>query len=509
MSSVGEQRYAGELRRWGALEPLIVPQKWLPKSSSNQHEEYIPLRPWMLEADRTFDSASDSTSNSIKFTLYRDRYYWCPYCQRVQLQLELKRVPYRIQMINMNCYGSKPREFLSKVPSGLLPVLEVHNADGTSDIVTESMDIMLLLEDLCPAETSLLSIATNTAASALGSQEAVSNFARECLQAERQLAGAWLNYLRGNNGRNFSNRGAQLAFESALDQVEHLLSTRSESRWFLGGAQPSLIKCVYAPFLERVEATMLYFRGSNIRAQRPRLAAWFDAMDELSLYRNSKSDVRTHARALPPQIGRCLVAPNAEKVAQTIELRPTRSLLGAVPPPVALCVEVDSKSATVNTTQEKEKKKELDEARMEAAGALLANWSAVVRDALSHAHSAEKRGGVFAALNKTMESGSDKRSEDVELALGAAFRAAVRLLTSLERIPSGREEPRVLADAAVEFLAEEMGALNGANVMQEEVKSALKFARERVCTPRDMRILAADQYQGALNAVIAGLDAMS
>ena len=33
--------------------------------------------------------------------------YWCGYCQKVQLQLEEKRVPYVLEKINMRCYGSK------------------------------------------------------------------------------------------------------------------------------------------------------------------------------------------------------------------------------------------------------------------------------------------------------------------------------------------------------------------------------------------------------------------
>ena len=64
--------------------------------------------------------------DAIKIKLYRDHAAWCPYCHKVWLQLEEKRIPYRIEKINMRCYGDKPAEFLSKVPSGLLPVLEVN-----------------------------------------------------------------------------------------------------------------------------------------------------------------------------------------------------------------------------------------------------------------------------------------------------------------------------------------------------------------------------------------------
>ena len=45
----------------------------------------------------------------------------------------------------MRSYGDKPQSFLSKVPGGLLPVVEL---DGT--LHTESLDIMMLLEQARP-----------------------------------------------------------------------------------------------------------------------------------------------------------------------------------------------------------------------------------------------------------------------------------------------------------------------------------------------------------------------
>ncbi len=54
-------------------------------------------------------------------TLYRDNHAWCPYCQKVWLWLELKKIPYRIKKVTMCCYGDKERWYLEKVPSGMLP----------------------------------------------------------------------------------------------------------------------------------------------------------------------------------------------------------------------------------------------------------------------------------------------------------------------------------------------------------------------------------------------------
>jgi glutaredoxin len=79
----------------------------------------------------------------VRVVLYRDHAAWCPYCQKVWLLLEEKRIPYRIEHINMRSYGEKPDWFLEKMPSGMLPVVEI---DGT--MVTESIRIMQVLDQL-------------------------------------------------------------------------------------------------------------------------------------------------------------------------------------------------------------------------------------------------------------------------------------------------------------------------------------------------------------------------
>lgn len=45
----------------------------------------------------------------------RDHAAWCPYCQKVWIQLEEKQIPYEIEKINMRCYGDKPPAYTAKV----------------------------------------------------------------------------------------------------------------------------------------------------------------------------------------------------------------------------------------------------------------------------------------------------------------------------------------------------------------------------------------------------------
>ena len=87
---------------------------------------------------RLFDAKSE---DEVRVTLFRDMAAWCPYCQKVWLLLEEKRIPYRLSKINMRSYGDKPKWFLDKVPNGLLPAIEV---DG--QFMTDSLPIMQVLD---------------------------------------------------------------------------------------------------------------------------------------------------------------------------------------------------------------------------------------------------------------------------------------------------------------------------------------------------------------------------
>jgi len=66
-----------------------------------------------------------------------------PYhCQKTMLLVEEKQVPIHIELVPMRSYGDKPREFLQKVPSGLLPAIQVNG-----QVITESQVIMELLDE--------------------------------------------------------------------------------------------------------------------------------------------------------------------------------------------------------------------------------------------------------------------------------------------------------------------------------------------------------------------------
>jgi glutathione S-transferase len=96
--------------------------------------------PTNAQADlRLFGSKLDA--GRVRVTLYRDKHAWCPYCQKVWLWLEERRVPYRVRKVTMFCYGEKEAWYKKICPSGMLPAIDL---DGK--IITESDDILAKLE---------------------------------------------------------------------------------------------------------------------------------------------------------------------------------------------------------------------------------------------------------------------------------------------------------------------------------------------------------------------------
>ena len=67
------------------------------------------------------------------------------------LQLEEKRIPYRVEKINLRCYGDKPASFFQINPSGGLPVATIKGRT-----ISESNDIMMELERQFPHHKPLI-----------------------------------------------------------------------------------------------------------------------------------------------------------------------------------------------------------------------------------------------------------------------------------------------------------------------------------------------------------------
>ncbi|WP_310489846.1 glutathione S-transferase family protein [Chamaesiphon sp. VAR_69_metabat_338] len=221
------------------------------------------------------------TEADVRVTLYRDNHAWCPYCQKIWLWLEEKQIPYRIEKVTMFCYGEKESWYKRKVPSGMLPAIEL---DGR--IVTESDDILIALER---AFGSLVYGMTDPSVIPMR-------------QLERLLFRAWCNWLcrPANSAREEQHNREQ--FISVVAMVEKAASA-TPSDYFLD--KFSTADVIFTPYVERMNASLYYYKGYSLREDNPRFAAWFDAMESRETYRGTQSDFHTHVHDLPPQMGGC------------------------------------------------------------------------------------------------------------------------------------------------------------------------------------------------------------
>ena len=222
------------------------------------------------------------SENEVQVVLYRDHHGWCPYCQKIWLWLEFKRIPYRIRKVTMRCYGPKEPWFLEKVPSGMLPALELNGR-----LITESDDILLALEQ----QFGPLGMAM-TAPEAL-----------ELRRLERLLFQAWCIWLCSPRLSPRQQVLAREQFQGIAQRFERELN-REEGPW-LRGPEPQTVDLVFVPYVERMNASLAYYKGYRLRAEHPAIDRWFRALERLDTYRGTQSDFHTHAHDLPPQMGGC------------------------------------------------------------------------------------------------------------------------------------------------------------------------------------------------------------
>ena len=227
--------------------------------------------------------------SKIRVTLYRDHHAWCPYCQKVWMWLEFKRIPYRIRKVTMRCYGQKEAWFLQKVPSGMLPALELDNR-----LITESDDILLALEQ---------------SFGPLG-LPMTSPPAMELRRLERLLFQAWCIWLCTPGLRPRQQQQARQQFQDIARRFEQALE-QTNGPW-LDPQAPGTVDLVFVPYVERMNASLAYYKGYNLRREHPAIDAWFLALEQLDTYRGTQSDMHTHVHDLPPQMGGCWTNDSAE-----------------------------------------------------------------------------------------------------------------------------------------------------------------------------------------------------
>jgi glutathione S-transferase len=219
--------------------------------------------------------------SAVRVTLYRDHHAWCPYCQKVWLWLEEKQIPYRIAKVTMFCYGEKESWYKRKVPSGMLPALEL---DGK--LIAESDDILIALERVFKPL-------------GWGMEDAVVMPLR---RLERRLFRAWCSWLCRPARSPQEEQYNREQFVEMVALVEQALAS-TPGAYFL--EEFSTADVIFTPYVERMNASLFYYKGYSLREANPHLSAWFDAMESRLTYRGTQSDFHTHAHDLPPQMGGC------------------------------------------------------------------------------------------------------------------------------------------------------------------------------------------------------------
>jgi len=451
-----------ELPTWDVLKQRVsetaAGKKFLEQDAERQLGRGLPHRTNTL---RLFSAKAES---EVRVKLYRDTAAWCPYCQKVWILLEEKRIPYKVELINMRSYGDKPQEFLQKCPRGLLPAVEL---DGR--LYTESRKIMAMLDAEFSDKEHRPMLPPSSDLEARKEVE-------QLLQLERHLFAAWCGYVfrEGHGGR------AQ--FEEALTLVDSLLGSKLPSSWFLKGFDgPSLVDLEFVTHIERMAASAPYWKGFVVRGsgKYPNIDRWFEAFELLPSYMATKSDWYTHIKDIPPQYGDGCFVPEARRFAGALD---GNDAAWRLPLP-----SLASSTAPSDVLQPGWIAFETD-AAVEAAYRIVLNHSAVARFMARGAGTP----GHWALGRPDRAKLSDPYAQpaagDVATAVDAALRAAVAVLLD-GAVPAERH----------------VRLLDVVGPFRSEVSACAAYLRDRVGVPRDMSYPAARCLRGSLNWIVSNL----
>ena len=443
-------RFSDDAPSWEALETRIAKLRKEHGIAEIDENAFSPKK--LL---RRFDLPANEEPRVL---FYRDSASWCPYCQKVWMQLEEKQIPYRVEKINMRCYGDKPASFTNKVRSGTLPAMEI---DGV--LITDSAAIADALELAFPKHTPLLPYSA-------GSPEKAK--ASELLKLERQLFSRWMGWLTSG----WADGANRVGFEEVLDLVnDELLQTTGP--YFMGETF-TIVDITYTPFLERMAASLAYYKGFAMEGggRWVGLDAWFAAMAERPAYAGIKSDYYTHCHDLPPQLGGCEANGDEtqKQFAAAIDGQFDHWRLPL--PPLTKHSRPEPSWCGENPVAD----------RLEAAHSVVANAENVVRFA---ARGCGKKGTrqFGAPLSDPTASPGEEFVNDVDAALR---RVVHELLEGSASVAPSEQK------------VSKHGKHKGA-----PAADALAYLRDRVGVPRDMKYPAARQLRAHLNWFVHALQA--
>jgi glutathione S-transferase len=282
-----------------------------------------------------------------------------------------------------------------------------------------------------------------------------------------------------------SSSNAKDSFIQVLQRVEQALQS-TEGPFFLGN-DISSVDIQFAPFLERIVASMIYYKGYQIRFapndttnKYPAINAWFDAMERLPSYQLTKGDYYSHCWDLPPQLGGCIMEPNGKKFAAIIDGEKrldTNSDLGSWELPLQEHnggIEPDWMWKDVGTS------------RREAVERVSFNYDAIIRFA---SRGAGTKG--FPPVSAPLADPNAIPNEVVQSAANIILR-----LICLSILDGSTEKHESTLRTICQMVTE------SGQEYSDGVVNSLVYLRDRVGVPRDMQLGAARQLRAHLNWVI-------
>lgn len=406
------------------------------------------------------------TKEEPRVTYFRDTAAWCPYCQKVWILLEEKKIPFKVEKVNMRSYGVKPAEFLRKVPSGLLPAAEI---DG--QFMTDSLNIMLLLDRKFRGPSHRIMWPDD--------DEVKLKRASALMRLERELFGAWCDLVF----RSSFGGGSRKRFEATMDRVDRAIGEDSNGPWFLG-KDLTIVDLTYITHVERMCASVPYWCGFKVRGDNrwPNIEKWMSAFEELPSYMATKSDYYTHVMDIPPQYGPSAgMVRDWEKMGKIVDGRAGTWTL-PLSPFTASDLEPVSKGIDPGEEQ----------ARHEAAYKLQKNHENIVRFALRAVGTPGRKQFQAPLADPYAESNMDYKEE-----MSVCMRA---LAGALLEESSGAS---LTAEGATPELAL---VLKADKRVRTALGKSLAYFRDRVGVPRDMTYPAARQLRSHANHLIQSLE---
>jgi glutathione S-transferase len=419
------------------------------------------------------------------------------------LLVEEKAIPIKIELVPMRAYGDKPREFLQKVPSGLLPAIEVNG-----QIITESQVIMELLDEWHSEFEGFKPMLPNKEdTDGMEKYKMLSRLERELFSCWCALAfrpdggsasvGMFTNPFKKGSADDMSS--TMKGFLDCIGKVDKaLLST--EGPWFFDTFDyPSMIDFIFVSHVERMLASVAFWKGLNLRDPKWNLKglnAWLEAFEKREPYLAFKSDYCTHVLDIPPQYG-----PGYDGGFEADREKFQKNILGQdgswhlpLPfdddlqplykgPPLPLCVleAMDLLPDEKGTYESVDPERMAKSCRHLAAWKLAGNGNNVSRFAA--------RGGLKGSKNPRKSFGAQladpyaEPDEEVRPYVDAALREVCAALLD-------DNSPDNYKDAIVSVVPKEQ---------IEGVCSSLAYLRDRVGVPRDLPLASARYLRAYLN----------